>query len=306
VYWGYHSVMFELFWCIGTYTVVQLVEFLYIFQERVRIPRVATKVLKRIYVPLLFLGAILPVFHQSALCSLYVLAKGRLDPLWWTLLLPLFAVMTSFFVGPSVVTMENFAARRTYGRPVHMRILGEMVRISAWVMLAYLVLKLGDYYVRGVLPELFSGSTLGNVALIELGLCTLVPMLMFMTEAVRTSPALIKVAACLTIAGVALNRFNITIIGMYKSTGEGFYKPHWMEVWFVIGLIAAVLLVYLFLVENFPVYTEDDVVASEAAYAEAQAEKKLRRSHRGPVIPVTDVEVPATRTRETARGRGRG
>jgi Ni/Fe-hydrogenase subunit HybB-like protein len=285
VYWGYHSVMFELFWCIGTYTVVQVVEFFYIFEERVHIPVFAQKVLKKIYVPLLFLGAILPVFHQSALCSLYVLAKGRLDPLWWSMLLPLFAVMTSFYVGPSVVAWENFVANRTYGRPVHMRVLGEMVRISALIMFVYFALRIGDYAVRGVLPELFSGTLLGNVALIELGACVLLPALMFMTPSVRMSRNGMRVASGLTIAGVVLNRFNITILGMMASTGEGFYVPHWMEVGFVLGLAAGVALVYLFLVENFPVYSEADVLASEAAFAEARAEARARSAEPAPIGP---------------------
>ena len=299
VYWGYHSVMFELFWCIGTYTVVQVVEFLYIYEERVRVPKVMRTVLKKIYVPLLFLGALLPVFHQSALCSLYVLAKGRLDPLWWTLLLPVFAVMTSFFVGPSVVPMENFVAHRTYGRPVHMRILGEMVRISAWIMLAYFGLKMADYAVRGVLPELFSGSTLGNIALVELVGCVLLPALLFLTPSIRASRNGIRVASALAIAGVVLNRFNITILGMMNSTGEGMYRPSLMEVGFVLGLAAGVSLVYLFLVENFPVYSEDDVIASEAALAEQEAERKAREAagvpRRIPIHLETRVEprVPA-------------
>ena len=277
VYWGYHSVMFELFWCIGSYTVVQVVEFLYIFEERVPMPRFRP-ILKRIYVPLLFLGAILPVFHQSALCSLYVLAKGRLDPLWWSLLLPVFAVMTSFYVGPPVIAAENVAAKRIYGRPVHMRILGEMVRISAAVMFVYLVLKVADYYVRGVLPELFSGSALGNIALLELGVGVLLPMCMFMSRSVRMSRSKLVTASALTIFGVVLNRFNIVITGMAASTGAGMYRPHWMEVWFVIGLAAAVCLAYLFVVENFPVYVEKDVIASEAAFAEAEAERKAREA----------------------------
>jgi len=268
--WGIHSAMFELYYCISAYTVVQIVEFLYIFEERVPVPRLRG-VLKRIYVPLLFLGAILPVFHQSALCSLYVIAKGREDPLWWSLLLPVFAVMTSFYVGPAVVAIENLASHRIYGRPVHMRVLVEMVRISAGVMFVYLVLKIVDYGARGVLPELLGGSALGNVALLELGLGVLVPMVMFMSPRIRSSRSGMVVASMLTVLGVVANRFNIVITGMVASSGAGFYRPHWMEVFFVLGLGAAVGLIYLFIVENFPIYTETDVAVSAAVASEEKA-----------------------------------
>jgi Ni/Fe-hydrogenase subunit HybB-like protein len=63
---------------------------------------------------------------------------------------------------------------------------------------------------------------------------------------------------------VVVNRFNITITGMIASTGEGFYRPSWMEVWFCLGLAACVMLAYLFIVENFPVFTAEDVAVAEA------------------------------------------
>lgn len=270
-----HSVMFELFWCIGLYTVVQCVEFFYIFEERIP-NRLLHVVLKRIYGPLMLFGALLPVFHQSALCSLYVLAKGRLDPMWWSMLLPLFAVLTSLYVGSSVILMENFAAERTYGRPVHLRIIGRMVRVSATLMALYLALRLGDYAVRGVLDELFSGTMTGNVAAIELGFGVFLPMVMFMTPSVRTSRVAMFIAAGLTIAGVVGYRYNIVITGMQASIGEGFYRPSWMEVWFMLGMGACVLLAYLFIVENFPVYTKVDVAASVAARSEQEAERRAR------------------------------
>jgi Ni/Fe-hydrogenase subunit HybB-like protein len=263
VSWGYHSVMFELFFCVGGYTVIQVIEFLYIFEERVPFPKLRV-VLKKIYAPVLCTGMLLPFFHQSALNTLYVIAKGREDPLWWSMLLPIFAICTSMFVGPAVVTIENFASRRTYGRPVHLPILGEMVRIASGVMFVYLCLKIADYTVRGVLPELFGGSLLGNIALIELVLLTALPMAMFMSPGVRASEAGMLWASWLTVGGVVLNRFNITITGMMASTGEGFYYPSWMEVWFCLGMAASVVLAYLFIAENFPIYTAEDVAVADA------------------------------------------
>jgi Ni/Fe-hydrogenase subunit HybB-like protein len=252
-FWGYHSVMFELFWCIGGYTVVQLVEFLYIYEERVRVPAALRRTLTRIYGPLLIVGALLPVFHQSALCSLYVIAKGRMDPLWWSQLLPLFAILTSFYVGPAVVVVENHLSARIYGRRVDRRVLGEMVSISAVVMAVYLALRVGDLVVRGALGGLFDGSFEGNVALVELTFGVALPMAMFASRRVRSTSAGLLWASGLAIAGVALNRFNIVIVAMADATGAGMYVPYWMEAVFVLGLGAAVALAYLFLVENFPI-----------------------------------------------------
>jgi len=37
-YWGFHSVLFEVFWCISLYTTVQVLEFGEIFFEKFRVP----------------------------------------------------------------------------------------------------------------------------------------------------------------------------------------------------------------------------------------------------------------------------
>jgi Ni/Fe-hydrogenase subunit HybB-like protein len=252
-FWGYHSVMFELFWCIGGYTVVQLVEFLYIYEERVRVPPTMRRALSRIYGPLLIVGALLPVFHQSALCSLYVIAKGRMDPLWWSQLLPVFAVLTSFYVGPAVVVVENYVSGHLYGRRVDRGVLGQMVSMAAVVMAIYLALRIADLAVRGALGGLVEGTFEGSLALVELTLGVALPMAMFAQPKLRSTSRGLLWASGLSIAGVALNRFNIVIVAMADATGAGMYVPYWMEAVFVLGLGAAVAVAYLFLVENFPV-----------------------------------------------------
>ncbi len=253
-----HSVMFELIWCVGGYTVVQLVEFGYIFVERVRAPRL-NRVLSRIYVPVLIVGVILPVLHQSALGSLYVIAGGRLDPLWWSMLLPLFFLMSSFFVGPAMVTVESFLSARSHRRRPPVRVLEEMIRLSGIVMAVYLVLKVADLAVRGVLPHVFDGSVQSDLFLVETGLGVLLPAVLFLRPRVWRSPARLVTASWLVVAGVALDRANVVFTGMAASAGGASYVPYWMELGVTLGLIAAGILAYLFITENF------DIVAGEVA-----------------------------------------
>jgi Ni/Fe-hydrogenase subunit HybB-like protein len=274
--WGYHSVMFELFWCVGSYTVVQIIEFFVIFEERVPW-KPLNRALRKIHAPLLLLACFLPVFHQSALVSLYVITKGRLDPLWWSQLLPVYAVMTFFYIGPPVVLLENVIARRVYGRPVHMKIISDMMPVTAFMMFLYLGLRLADYAVRGVFDELLSGSLYANFALLELGIGVALPMVMFANRDLRTSKNAMVVASLLAVFGTWSFRFNVTITGLVESIG-GWYVPHWMETVIVLGLASAVALAYLFIVENFPIYTPADVAASEAAVAEAKARSRARQA----------------------------
>jgi len=256
-----------------------------------KVMKIPAEDLKKIHAPLLLLACFLPVFHQSALVGLYVITKGRLDPLWWSQLLPVYAVMTFFYIGPAVVMLENVIANRVYGRPVHMKIISDMFPVAALVMFMYLVLRLADYAVRGVFDELLSGSLYANLALIELGIGVALPMVMFANRELRTSKRSMVVASLLAVGGIWLFRFNVTMAGLVESIGVGWYRPHWMETVVVLGLASGVALAYLFIVENFPIYTLEDVAASEAAVAEARARAKAADVQpKTSVLPVEHVK----------------
>jgi Ni/Fe-hydrogenase subunit HybB-like protein len=250
-----HSVMFELIWCVGGYTVVQLVEFGYIFVERVRAPRL-TRVLSRIYAPVLIVGVILPVLHQSALGSLYVIGRGRLDPLWWSMLLPILFLLSSFFVGPAMVTVENALSGRAHGRRPPMRVLAEMVRFAGWVMVVYLALKAGDLVWRGQLGRLVEGSVASNLLLVEVVVGVVLPAVVFLHPRLRRIPSATIAAAAAVVLGVALNRANVVFTGMAEAAGGASYFPYWVEVAVTVGLISGGILAYLFIVENFPILPE--------------------------------------------------
>jgi hydrogenase maturation protease len=247
-----HSVMLELIWCVSGYTVVQLVEFGHIFVERVTIPRLG-RALSRIYVPVLIVGIILPFLHQSALGSLYVIANGRLDPLWWSMLLPLFFLMSSFFVGPAMVSVESALSSWAHHRRPPVPILTEMVRFAGWVMVVYLVLRFGDLIARDALAAAFDGSTASGLFWIEVGLGVVVPAAIFLHPRLRGSFPWLVTGASLTVAGVALNRANVVFTAMADAARGASYVPYWMEGAVTLGLIAAGVLLYLFVTENFPI-----------------------------------------------------
>lgn len=270
-----HSVMFELVWCVGGYTFVQGVEFGHIFVERVRMPRLAA-LLHKIYVPTLIVGVCLPVLHQSALGSLYVIAKGRLDPLWWSMLLPLFFLTSSFFVGPAMVTVENFLASKPHHRKPPLKVLTQMVRVSGWVMVVYFVLKLADLTFRGMWPQLFDGSTRSSLYLIELTFGIFVPMVMFLSPAVRRSSRLLVTAASLTALGVAVNRANVVFTGMAAQAKGATYVPSGGEIAVTIGIVAAGVLAYAFVCDNFPITPEDEAAEPVGTDSPAGAEHVAR------------------------------
>ncbi|MBU4532560.1 MAG: NrfD/PsrC family molybdoenzyme membrane anchor subunit, partial [Eubacteriales bacterium] len=113
-----------------------------------------------------------------------------------------------------------------------------------------------DLTYRGVWPYVFNGTLQGNLFIVEILFGILVPMIMYFTPSIRNSVGGIVTASVLVVAGVIFNRMNVVFTGMAPASG-GAYFPHWMEWSVTIGLVAAGILVYCFVVENFAIFHED-------------------------------------------------
>ncbi len=257
VYWGHHSVLFEVFWCVSLYTTVQVLEFGHIAFERIKAEKI--KALFDKMLPALFIiGVMLPTLHQSSLGSLYIITIDRLYPTWWSMLIPVFFLTSAVFVGPAMVTFEGWMSAKAYKRDFahEMPVLSSLVKVSAWLLLFYFVLKCIDLTYRGAWGYVFNGTLQGNFFIVEILFGILVPMVMYFTPSIRNSVGGIVSASALVVAGVVFNRMNVVFTGMAPAAG-GSYFPSWMEWTITIGLVAAGVLLYCFIVENFAIFHED-------------------------------------------------
>jgi Ni/Fe-hydrogenase subunit HybB-like protein len=248
--WGHHSVLFEVFWCISMYTLIQVLEFGEVATEKVF--KGAHKLLKLIMPVLLVVGITLPTLHQSSLGGLYYEMIGKLDPLWWSPLLPPFFLLSSFFVGPAMIVVETALAQKATNHVIPIPVLKGLVKISAVAILIYLIAKIGDLAVAGEIGNAFAGTFASNMFLLELGIGCVVPLLLFFAGACSRRGGLVLYGLC-TVAGVVMNRFNVVLTGMGEYLGRdgGQYFPSWMEFTVSAGLVCIACLVYLFVVENF-------------------------------------------------------
>ncbi|HHU86337.1 MAG TPA: Ni/Fe-hydrogenase cytochrome b subunit [Peptococcaceae bacterium] len=255
-YWGYHSVLFEVFWCISLYTTVQVLEFGDIFFEKVKCAPLK-KILGALMTPLLILGIVLPTLHQSSLGSLYIVAVDRLYPLWWSMLIPFFFVWSAFFLGPAMVTVEGTLAARAYKREPEMHIFESLTKVTLVMMIIYLIVKIVDLVYRGVFSMAFNGSFESNMFLIEMIVFVIVPIIMYSINSIRTKLWGVLTASILVVAGVIFNRMNVVFTGMADAMG-GHYFPTIWEWLITIGMWSALVLLYCFVVENFPILPKEE------------------------------------------------
>lgn len=260
---SWHSVLFEIFWCVSCYTVVQVLEFGHIFFEKVQYPWLG-RLFNRAFPVLLIIGVVLPTLHQSGLGSLYIAMIDRLDPLWWSLLLPVFFWTSSFFVGPAMCVLEGALAAKAYNRKLELPVLANLIRVSMGAMVIYLALKVVDLAYRGHLADLLSGTTASYLFLLELVGGVVVPLVLYALPGVRTNPRGLVFASTLVVGGVLLNRFNVVFTGMAQAM-DGWYFPAWTELVITAGLVSIAVLLYCFIVENFAIFSERHPERAEKA-----------------------------------------
>ena len=246
-YWGYTSVLFEVFVCISLYTLVQVLELCEIITEKVF--RIFHKLFVVILPFLLILGVVLPTLHQSSLGALYLMMDGKLHELWFSPYIFLFFLLSSFYVGPAMIAVESIVSRVAYKHVTPLPVLRTLARIGGCVMLVYLVLRFADLAYHDKLPLLWEGSFESCAFLLEIGIGLILPLCIVFSPLVNYRIFII-LYGFLAVFGVILNRMNVVITGMWTSTGGG-YIPAVMEVLVTVGLVTGGILAYMFLCENF-------------------------------------------------------
>lgn len=246
VSWGYTSVLFEVFWCISMYTTILSLEFFEIITERVLVKKLHRHILKILPV-LVVIGLVFPVLHQSSLGGLFLIMKEKMFPLWWSQFLPIYFLMSSFFVGSAMVCVETTLAKTAYGHEIPHEIMLKLTRVGARIMLVYLLMKIYDLFSMDLWGYVFQGSLQSNMYCLEMLFGIIIPICIIISPLRKTTGGLLTYA-WLTVLGVIFNRLNCVFTSMYES---GSYFPGIGEIIVSAGLVSLGILVYCFLVENF-------------------------------------------------------
>ncbi|NLT94539.1 MAG: polysulfide reductase NrfD [Clostridia bacterium] len=262
VSWGYHSPMFEVYMCILAYMAMMLLEFTEILTEK--IGKRWAKLVHAILPVVFIFAALLPFGHQASLGAIYLIFPDKLHPIWFTPMLPWLFLISSFFVGLAVVVFETLFSSKLRNQEVDMEALKGLAKVSACIMIGYLVLKIGDLISKGAFSHVFSGTVEGNMFLLEMIIGVVLPIIIAFSPMITKKSGLALFSGC-AIIGVVLNRFNVIIVGMYDALGPG-YVPSWIEWGISIGLMAVVILMYTFIVENFAIFSPVEKFDEEKGY----------------------------------------
>ena len=258
IYWNIHSPLFEVAVCVMTYTAVLALEFSPAVFERLNW-HVPLRIIRAIQIPLVIAGVVLSTLHQSSLGSMLLMMPETLNALWYTPVLPLFFLLSAIAVGPAVVIFESTLSTRAFGHKLDLDVLSGLGRAIPYVLGLYLLLKLVDLMVAGEIGLLFSGYPENVLWWAEVIIGVILPIILFSMSSVQQSRSKLFWCAMLVVAGLVLNRFNVSMLALGMRPGFTYF-PHWMELAISVGLIADALLVIQLAHRLLPIVHHEEIM----------------------------------------------
>jgi Ni/Fe-hydrogenase subunit HybB-like protein len=264
------SALLEVSWCIAAYSLILIYELSPTLLEKTRWKWLLPTI-KKYTVPIVIAGVTLSTMHQSSLGTMFVIMSPRLHPLWSSMLLPVFFLISSLAAGISLVIAGATVSHRLFGRSLKVRTIAKLGWFLPWILGFYLVLKFGELIIANELDLLFSSGIYSLLFWAEIVIGMVIPISLFAFRRVRESRLASMIGAFLIMGGIILNRFDVTWFGMSSVNGET-YSPHWMEVAILVGVAAGLVLVYSLIARYFPVY-EETVAYDKQSEQSVQLEK---------------------------------
>jgi Ni/Fe-hydrogenase subunit HybB-like protein len=253
---GTSSVLFLVAWHFLLYMIAQLIEFSPAVAEWLGAKR-ARKILSGMTIAAVIFGITLSTLHQSGLGALYLMAKDKIHPLWYSEFIPVLFFVSSIFAGLSMVIFEGSISHKVFFKQISEKnhwaqkgiVLG-LAKICAGAMFAYFFLQL-LVFIHGKRWDLLD-TPMGYWFLMEMLGFVLFPMMLFVYGYKKNSIFTVKFAAILTMLGIILNRLNVTVIG-FRWDAAVSYIPSWMEIVVTFTVIFTEIWIFRWVINRMPV-----------------------------------------------------
>jgi Ni/Fe-hydrogenase subunit HybB-like protein len=254
---GFASVLFLICWHFALYMVAAFVEFSPVIAEWLNLEK-ARKILKSLALGTVILGVTLSLLHQSGLGALFLMAKPKIHPLWWSQFTPVLFFVSSIYAGLSMIIFEGTISHRVFKHllnPKGHHSFDDMVfglaKGAAITMFVYYVFK-ALLFIHEKQWDLINTSW-GYWYLLEVLGFVLVPAFMFAVGFKHRSLNIIKIASVLALLGVILNRLNVSIV-CFQWYEPVHYYPSWQEITVTLMVIFSEIWIFRWVVTRMPVF----------------------------------------------------
>jgi len=256
---GVSSVLFLVAWHFLLYMIAQLIEFSPAIAEWLG-ARKARKILSWMTLGAVIFGITLSTLHQSGLGALYLMAKEKIHPLWYSEFIPILFFVSSIFAGLSMVIFEGSISQRVFSDQIseknhraHDGIIHGLSKICAFTLMIYLFLQI-VVFVHGK-HWMYLGSRMGAWYMVEMIGFIIVPMILYFISYRTRNISLVKISSLVTMLGIIVNRLNVTVIA-FKWDAPTHYVPSWQEIMVTLTVLSIEIWIFRWVIRRLPVLRE--------------------------------------------------
>lgn len=258
---GTTSLLFEVGLCVATYLTVLFVEWSPAALEWLGLRKIRNVVVK-LTIMLTIFGVVLSTLHQSSLGALFLIAPGKLHPLWYSSFLPVFFFISSMVAGLSMVIFEGTLAHaglhhkmdETHLKEAEGVIFG-FGKAASFVLAGYFFIKTMDIAMDN--DWAYLGTGYGAWFLVEMFGFVALPSFLYALGVREKNVTLVRIASINAVLGIVMNRFNVSLIAFnWNLPAADRYFPHWMEIGVSVFIVTLIITVYRFIATRMPVLYE--------------------------------------------------
>lgn len=273
---GVNSVLFLVSWHFLLYMISLFIEFSPTIAEWLGLKRVR-KILTSLTIGAVIFGIALSTLHQSGLGALFLMAKDKIHPLWYTEFIPVLFFVSSIFAGLSMIIFEGTISHKVFRYQIDNerhesfnQILLGLGKGCTGALFVYFFMKI-LILIHNKQWDLLV-TPMGTWYLVELIGLVLLPCVLFFHGVRYQNLTVIKMAAIITMIGIIINRLNYSIIAYkwYIPLNQR-YIPSWMEIVITLAIIFTEVWVFRWVVNRMPVLRESPVWI----YEEKTMEKEI-------------------------------
>ncbi|MBM3237450.1 hypothetical protein FJZ31_14265 [Candidatus Poribacteria bacterium] len=272
---GTTSVMFEVALCVFLYLTVLFLEFLPAPAEWLGLKKLRGW-LAKITLALSVFGLTLSTLHQSSLGAYFLIAPGKLHPLWYSPYIPVFFFVSSVIAGLAMIIFVSMLSHRVFSsqgehydmapttpQPPLLRGIKRdnnfdkltigLGKAASITLLSYFCIKWlgvahGNHW--GLLK-----TPLGYWFLVEVLVFVLLPCFLYAWGVRQENATIVRFTSMFTIIGIMVNRINVTLVA-FNWNAEVRYFPSWMEFAVSFTFITLIILIFRWIANRMAILYE--------------------------------------------------
>jgi len=252
-YWNVHSPLFEVGLCVISYLAILTLEFAPMLFDRLGWHGLV-KFMHKIEIPVVVTGITLSSGHQSSLGSISLALPYKLHPLWYSPIIPLIFFISAVAAGIGMAIVVGLIGTRAFHWKCKKGAMSGLGRYLLWALVITFLTKIADLAFAGELGLILENSNQAKMFLIENIFGYILPIVILLIPSLREKNSWIFRAALMAVAGLIINRFNVSFIALAGQE----YFPTWQEFASTIGLGSIGVILFWLVADNIDLVLERD------------------------------------------------